>query len=314
MKDVKDKNLALQLEKKAYELRKMMVEMLRDAETSGHYGGAMSVMDILTVLYHSEMKVDPANPKWEDRDRLILGKGHTSCALCPVLADLGFFPKKLLATFNKLDSPFSMHPDMNKIAGCDMSTGSLGHGLPVGVGMALAAQYLGKKSRIYVVLGDSEMGEGSVWEAIQEASHFELDNLCATIDRNGFSCDGPTEGTGKAFADWGGILGTLRLEPIDKKLAAFGWHVIEADGHSAAQLLEAYKEARSVKGKPSAIIAHTVKGKGISFIENRAEWHIGEFNEEQTRRSLDDLTKKIDDLTTKLKVSLPRVAGNRRTK
>lgn len=197
MSEAKTKDPVLELEKKATKLRKMMVEMLRDAETSGHYGGGLSVMDILTVLYFGGvMRIDPTNPDWEDRDRLVLSKGHAACALCPVLAEKGFFSHDLLATFNKLDSPFGMHPDMNKILGCDMSTGSLGQGTPAAVGIALAGKYRKKDYRVYAVIGDSELGEGSTWEAFQIASHFKVDNLCVTIDRNKFSCDGPTEGDG----------------------------------------------------------------------------------------------------------------------
>lgn len=297
MSELKSKDLVLELEKKATELRKIMVEMLRDAETSGHYGGGLSVMDILTVLYFGGvMRVDPANPDWENRDRLVLSKGHTACALCPVLAEKGFFSHDLLRTFNKLDSPFGMHPDMNKILGCDMSTGSLGHGAPAAVGMALAGKYQKKDYHVYVILGDSELGEGSTWEAFQLASHFNVDNLCATIDRNKFSCDGPTEGDGTTLEEWGGIVGTLSLEPIDKKLEAFGWRVIECDGHDIVQLLDAYKEATRTKGKPTVIIAHTTKGKGVSFIEDKAEWHIGEFSSEQSKMAIDELTSKLKEL------------------
>ena len=297
MSEVERKNLVRNLEMKAYEMRKVMVEMLRDAKTSGHYGGGLSVMDILAVLYFGGvMKVDPATPKWEDRDRLVLSKGHTCCALCPILAEKGFFPYDLLPTFNKLDSPFGMHPDMNKIEGCDMSTGSLGHGTPVALGMALAGKYQKRDYRVYVILGDSELGEGSTWEAFQLASHFKVDNLCATIDRNKYSCDGPTEGDGTTFEDWGGIVGTLCLEPIDKKLEEFGWHVIKCDGHNIAQLLDAYEEAARVKGKPTMIIADTVKGKGVSFIEDKAEWHIGEFSPEQNKKAIEELSSKLKEL------------------
>jgi len=281
------------LEKKATQLRIMMVEMLRDAETSGHYGGGMSVMDILAVLYFSVMNLDPANPQWEDRDRFVLGKGHACCALCPVLAERGFFPQDLLRTFNKLDSPFGMHPDMNKIVGCDMSTGSLGHGTSLAVGMAAAGKYLEKNYRVYVVLGDGELGEGSTWEGFQIASHFKLDNLCATIDRNKYSCDGHTEGSGRTFEEWGGLIGTLSLEPIREKLTAFGWHAIECDGHDITQLLDAYDEAARTKGKPTVVIADTIKGKGISFIEDKGEWHIGVFTPEQTRMALHELTANL---------------------
>lgn len=291
------KNLSLELKKKAAKLRLMMVEMLRDSEASGHYGGGMSVMDILTVLYFKVMKIDSANPRWEDRDRLVLSKGHACCALCPVLAERGFFPLDILPTFNKLDSPFGMHPDMNKIKGCDMSTGSLGHGGPVAVGMALAGKYLKKNYRVYVILGDGEIAEGSLWESFAIASHFKIDSLCAIIDRNKYSCDGKTEGSGTIGGY--GIEGTLTLEPLDKKMEAFGWHVIKCDGHSVTQLLSAFEEAAKTKGKPTVIIADTIKGKGISFVEDKGEWHYGGFNPEQTKMAVDELTSKLDVLKQK---------------
>ncbi|MBE0478929.1 transketolase [Candidatus Aerophobetes bacterium] len=287
-----------ELEKKAIKLRIMTLEMMRDSEASGHYGGSMSVMDILTTLYFGGiMRVSPVNPKWEERDRFILSKGHACAALCPVLAEKGFFSPDILPTFNKLDSPFGMHPDMNKILGCDMSTGSLGHGTPIAAGMAMAGKYLKKDYRVYVVLSDGEVAEGSTWEAIEIISHFKLDNLCATIDRNKYSLDGPTEGPG--ILGERGIEGTMTLEPIGKKLEIFGWHVIECDGHNFDQLLDAYEEAARVKGKPTMVIAHTVKGKEISFIEDKYEWHYGQFNSEQYRMALEELNNKLKQLEQK---------------
>ena len=294
MSKVKQEDLLLELEKKALQLRIMMVEMLGESGTSGHYGGGMSVMDILTVLYFRIMRIDPANPDWEDRDRFVLSKGHCCCALCPVLAEKGYFSHDLLPTFNKLDSPFGMHPDMNKIVGCDMSTGSLGHGGPVAVGMALAGKVLKKDYRTYVVLSDGEMAEGSTWEAFEIVSHFKLDNICATIDRNKFSCDGATEGPG-TIGEWG-VQGTLCLDPLDKKLEAFNWHVIKCDGNDIAQLLDAYKEAAETKGEPTVILADTVKGKDISFIEEKGQWHYGRFTPDQTKKALDELKRKLKAL------------------
>ncbi len=290
-------DLVRELEKKALELRLMMVKMLRDSGASGHYGGGMSIMDILTVLYFGGvLRVDPANPDWEDRDRFVLSKGHACVAFCPVLAEKGFFSHELLTTFNKLDSPFGMHPDMNKIIGCDMSTGSLGHGAPVALGMALAGRYLKKDFRVYGALGDGEIAEGSNWESFAIAAHFKVDNLCFIVDRNGFSCDGLTEGPGVVRKGEGyGINGTLSLEPLDKKLEAFGCHVIKCDGHDIARLLDAYDEAASIKGKPTVIIADTIKGKGISFIENKAEWHYGGFDAELTAKAIDELTSKLEE-------------------
>jgi transketolase len=279
------------LERRATHLRLQMVKMLRDAGSGGHYGGGLSVMDILTVLYFHALRIDPARPCWEDRDRLVLSKGHACCALCPVLAERGFFGRELLPTFNKLDSPFGMHPDMHKIAGCDMSTGSLGHGAPVAVGMALAARYLGKGFRVYLVLSDGEMAEGSTWEALAIASHFGLDNLCATIDRNGFSNDGCTEGPGRVQGY--GVEGTLCLEPLVEKVRAFGWETLGCDGHDVGQLIDRYRHAETVKGRPVAIIADTVKGKGISFLENQGQWHYGALKEEETVRAIGELEERL---------------------
>jgi len=297
MSEENREKLALELERKAYKLRIMELEMMRDSEASGHYGGSMSVMDILTVLYFKVMRVDPDNEDWEDRDRFVLSKGHACNALCPVLAEKGFFSRDILPTFNKLDSPFGMHPDKNKISGCDASTGSLGHGAPIAVGMAMAGKYLKKDYRVYVVVGDGEVAEGSNWEAIEIASHFKVDNLCATIDRNKYSLDGSTEGPG-VFKE-GGIEGTMTLEPIDKKLEDFGWHVIKCDGHDFIQLMDAYDEAARTKGKPTVIIADTFKGKGISFIEDKYEWHYGQFTPEQYKTAIDELTATLKRLEQK---------------
>lgn len=285
--------LVHELKLKATQLRIMMVEMLRDSGAGAHYGGGMSVMDILTVLYFHVMRIDPANPNWEDRDRLVLSKGHACCALCPVLAERGFFSRDLLPTFNKLDS-FGTHPDMNKIVGCDMSTGSLGHGGPIAVGMALGGRYLKKDFRVHVVLSDGEIAEGSNLESFLIASHFKLDNLCGTIDRNKFSADGRTEGP-HIFGKYG-IEGTLSLEPLDKKMEAFGWHVIKCDGHDIVALLDAYEEASKTKGKPTVIIADTIKGKGISFIEDKGTWHFGKFDPEKTSMALDELKARLKAL------------------
>ncbi len=290
--------LGLELKKKAYKLRITELEMMRDAETSGHYGGSMSVMDILTVLYFGVMRLDPANPDWEDRDRFVLSKGHTCNALATVLADKGFISGEILATFNKLDSPLGQHPDRNKIRGCDASTGSLGHGAALAVGMAMAGRVLKKDYRVYTVLSDGEMAEGSTWEAIEIASHFKVDNVCGTIDRNGLSLDGPTEGPGVLGER--GFEGTMTLEPLGKKLALFGWHVIECDGHDFSQLLGAYEEAAKTKGKPTMIVANTVKGKGVSFIEDRYEWHYGQFSAEQYELAIGELAAVVKKLEQEL--------------
>lgn len=240
-------------------MRRLMLEMLV-ASGGGHFGGSLSVIDILVALYGKILKYDPANPDWPDRDRLILSKGHASAALCPVLAHFGYFDESLLLTFNKLDSPFGMHPDMHKIPGCDMSTGSLGHGLAIGIGMALASKADHKNYRVYVILGDGECNEGSVWEAAMTASHYHLDNLIVIIDRNMVSLDGFTEEI-------------MSLEPLSERWRSFGWHVAEMDGHNFKQIIEIIEETKQIRNQPSVIIAHTIKGKGISFMEGKHEYH-----------------------------------------
>jgi transketolase len=236
-----------------------MLEMLV-ISSGGHFGGSLSVIDLLVCLYSAVLRVDPANPGWPERDRLILSKGHASAALCPVLAHYGFFDEALLSTFNKLDSPFGMHPDMHKIPGVDMSSGSLGHGLGVGIGMALAGRADGAGYRVYVILGDGECDEGSVWEAAGVAAHYKLDNLVAIVDRNMVSLDGGTEEI-------------MSLEPFSERWRSFGWRVIDIDGHDFRQIYSAVQQAAQVKGLPTVIIAHTVKGKGISFMEGKHEYH-----------------------------------------
>lgn len=226
----------------------------------GHYGGCFSVTEILVTLYGKVMRVDPSRPSWPDRDRLILSKGHANAALCAVLGQYDFFDEAQLATYSKLDSRFGMHVDMHAVPGCDMSTGSLGHGLPVGVGMALAGRADRKDYRVYVVLSDGECDEGSVWEAAMVASHHKVDNLTAILDRNGLSLDGSTEDI-------------LALEPLAEKWRSFGWHVIELDGHDFRQLFKGLQEARERRGQPTVLIANTIKGKGVSFMEGNPSYH-----------------------------------------
>ncbi|MGQ9675930.1 MAG: transketolase [Chloroflexota bacterium] len=243
----------------AASMRRAMVEMLAKAG-GGHIGGSMSVIDILVLLYGAVMRVNPAQPNWPDRDRLVLSKGHACAALCPVLASCGFFPSELLDTFNKLDSPFGMHPDMHKIPGCDMSTGSLGHGLAIGLGMALAGRADSKDYRVYVILGDGECSEGSVWEAAAVAAHYRVGNLVAIVDRNRVSLDGNTDDL-------------MSLEPFADRWRSFGWNAIEVDGHDFRQLYSAIQSANDVSSRPTVVIAHTIKGKGISFMEGKHEYH-----------------------------------------
>lgn len=227
---------------------------------SGHIGGAFSVMEILTVLYFKEMNISPEHPGYEDRDRLVLSKGHCTAALYPVLAMRGYFPEEHLKTFRHVDSNLSGHAEMNGIPGVDMSTGSLGQGLSAAVGMALSAKADKKKYRVYAVMGDGEIQEGQIWEAAMAASKYKLDNLTGIVDVNGLQIDGPTDEV-------------MPLEPLEDKWKAFGWEVLQIDGNDVAQISQALKMARDITGKPVMILAHTVKGKGVSFMENQVSWH-----------------------------------------
>ncbi len=236
--------------------------------------------DILVALYYHVLKYDPHNPKWPERDRFILSKGHGAIALCPVLADVGYFPVEKLATFNQLDSPFGMHPDRNKIPGVEMSTGSLGHGLSVAVGIALSARIDHASHRIFCLMGDGEMDEGLIWEAAMSAAHYKLGNLVGIIDRNGLSLDGFTEDV-------------MTLEPLLQKWKAFGWRAYEVDGHDMGALLDAFEKLPPTSdNKPTVIIARTVKGKGVSFMENTVDWHYGNLDEELRDQALAELESK----------------------
>jgi Transketolase, N-terminal subunit len=247
--------------------------MIGDAGT-GHPGGCLSGVEIVTSLYFSVMRIRPEEPKWPDRDRFILSKGHASALLYGVLAERGYFPVENLATFRRPWSKLAGHPDMNKVPGVDMTTGSLGQGLSVANGIAIAAKYDSRESRVYVLLGDGEIQEGQVWEAAMSAVHYKLDNVTAFIDRNGLQIDGPTEEV-------------MGVEPLTDKWRGFGWHVIEIDGHNFPQIIAATEEARTTKGKPTVIIAKTLKGKGVSFMEGAVEWHgkapAGELYEQAKR-------------------------------
>lgn len=266
------------LQNKVCDLRKKIIELTVIAG-GGHLGGALSVIDILAVLYYHVLKIDPKNPKWEERDRFILSKGHAALAICPVLADVGFFDEKLLANFNQLDSPFGMHPDMHKVPGIEMSTGSLGHGLPVAIGVALSARLDKANWRVYCLLGDGECNEGSVWEAAMAASHYKLGNLVAIVDRNQFCIDGPTEK----------IMG---LEPFSDKWKAFGWDVKEVDGHNFNEMLDVFENLPPVDSeKPTVIIAKTIKGKGVSFAEGQGAWHYGGIDAQKEKQAYEDIEK-----------------------
>jgi transketolase len=242
----------------------------------GHPGGSLSATDILVSLYFSKLRIFPENPNQKNRDIFILSKGHAASALYAVLAKRGFFSKDLLKTFGKINSSLQVHPDMTKVPGVEISTGALGMGLSVGVGMALASRMDGSKSRVYVLIGDGEMQSGQVWEASICASHYKLDNLVAILDYNKIQLLGP-------------VSQIMGIEPVAEKWRARGWKVIEIDGHKMREINEALKKAEEIKGKPSMIIAHTTKGKGISFMENTAKWHGGSPTEEELKRALEEL-------------------------
>lgn len=247
------------LESKANELRKNILTMIHEAK-SGHPGGALSIADIVTALYFDEMRIDPENPKWPDRDRLVLSKGHTCPVVYAALAMRGYFDFDHIHTLRKLDSILQGHPDMKKTPGLDMTSGSLGQGLSAGVGMALGAKLDKLPSRVFVILGDGEVQEGQVWEAAMTAAKYKLDNLVAVVDCNNLQVDG--------FCSE-----IMPVEPLDKKWAAFGWEVIKIDGHDMEQVVAALAQARQAEGKPVCILAKTVKGKGVSYMENVCEWH-----------------------------------------
>ncbi len=246
------------------------------AASSGHPGGSLSIADIMAYLYFVEMNVDPKNPKMDDRDRFVLSKGHTAPALYAALAEKGFFDKSELKGLRHIDSFLQGHPDMKGTPGVDMSTGSLGLGLSTACGMALAAKIDGKDYRTYAVVGDGESEEGQIWEACMFAAHYKLDNLCVVVDWNGLQIDGP-------------VAEVMNPTPHDTKLEAFGFHVISIDGHDFDAIEAAFEQAKTVKGKPTAIIAKTVKGKGVSFMENQVGWHGSAPNDEQYAQAVAEI-------------------------
>jgi transketolase len=253
------------------------------AAKCGHPGGSMSAADLFTYLYFRELNVDPANPKWENRDRFVLSKGHTAPGLYAALALRGFFPVEDLLTLRKVGSYLQGHPNMNTVPGVDMSTGSLGQGISTACGMALAAKVQGKTNRVYTLLGDGEIQEGQVWEACMFASHYKLDNLCVIIDNNGLQIDGD-------------IAKVMSPYPIVDKLEAFGFHVTAIDGHDFEAIEEALNTAKTVKGRPSAIVMKTVKGKDVSFMENNAGWHGVAPNDAQFEQAMGELKAKLSEL------------------
>ncbi len=271
-----------QLAIKANEARILGLTMVHDA-ASGHPGGSMSCMDLVTALYFNVMHVDTQNPQDPDRDRFVMSKGHCSPALYPVLALRGFFPVDDLHMFRRIDGHMSGHVEMHHVRGVDMSTGSLGQGVSAAVGMALGGKLNHKDYRVYAVMGDGELDEGQGWEAFMSAAKYKLDNLCVIVDVNGLQIDGATKDV-------------MPLEPLDQKFAAFGFHVITINGHDFDQILSAYQQAAATKGQPTVILAKTVKGKGISFMENDAGWHGKAPNDQQLEQAVSELKAKIKEL------------------
>ncbi len=275
----------LELEKIANEIRKGIVTAVYSAK-SGHPGGSLSAADLFAYLYFEEMNIDPKNPKWEDRDRFVLSKGHVAPGLYATLAERGYFPKEDLKTLRHTGSYLQGHPDMKHIPGVDMSSGSLGQGVSAAVGMAAAGKFDRKDYRVYALTGDGELQEGQIWEAAMWAGHRKLDNLVVIVDNNNLQIDGAVDEVCSPY-------------PIDRKFEAFQFHVITIDGNNFDEIRAAFDEARTVKGQPTAIIAKTMKGKGVSFMENQAGWHGKAPNDEQYRQAMEELEKAGEALCQK---------------
>lgn len=269
-----------ELVRKANTIRQHIIRMVGEAK-SGHPGGSLSAADIVTTLYFHEMRIRPEEPQWPDRDRFVLSKGHAAPVLYAALAEKGFFPVDELHTLRKINSRLQGHPSMKHLPGVEMSTGSLGQGLSTAVGMALAGKIDRKDFRVYALLGDGEIQEGQIWEAAMAAAHYKLDNLVGILDHNGLQIDGPT-------------CEVMSPEPVADKWQAFGWHVVVIDGHDFKQIISALQEARRVKGKPAMIIANTVKGKGVSFMENEVGWHGSAPDAEQVQQALAELQGEVE--------------------
>ena len=275
----------LELQKTANEVRKDIVTAVHAAK-AGHPGGSLSAADLFTYLYFEEMNIDPKDPKKADRDRFVLSKGHTAPGLYSVLAERGYFPKEDLKTLRHLGSYLQGHPDMKHIPGVDMSSGSLGQGLSAAVGMALSAKLSGKSYRTYCLCGDGEIQEGQIWEAAMFAGHRKLDNLVVIVDNNNLQIDGTVDEVCSPY-------------PLDKKFEAFNFHVISIDGNDFDEIEKAFKEAKETKGMPTVILAHTVKGKGVSFMENNVGWHGKAPNDEEYAIAMEELEKAGDALCQK---------------
>lgn len=281
-----DEKKKTMLELVAYKIRRHVLEGVYSAGC-GHPGGSLSIADILAVLYFDEMRVDPQNPAWPDRDRFVLSKGHCAPALYGALAEKGFFPKEDIFTLRKADSYLQGHPDMRKVPGVDMSTGSLGQGVCCANGMAIAAKLDGKPYRVYTILGDGELEEGQVWEAAMFGAHHKLDNLTAFIDLNLLQIDGD-------------VRDVMNPMPVDEKFLAFGWNVLTVGAHDIVALRGAIDQAKACKGKPTVIICRSVKGKGVSFMENEAGWHGMAPNQQQYEQAIAEIDEKIAQLSAVL--------------
>lgn len=268
-------NQIKELEEKAKQVRRLIVRMLAKAG-SGHPGGSLSAADLVTALYFSVMRINPSDPCWPERDRFHMSKGHCCPLWYAALAEKGYFPEEKLWTLRKLGSILQGHPD-RRTPGVDVASGSLGQGLSVAVGMSLAAKIDKKDYRVYCLMGDGEIQEGNIWEAAMAASHYKCDNLCGIVDYNGFQIDGK-------------VVDIMNLEPLLDKWRSFGWHTLEIDGHNMKEIVSAYGEAMAVKGKPSVIIAHTIKGKGVSFMENVLDFHGRAPTQEEAERALKELS------------------------
>ena len=274
-----------QLQLTACKVRMGIVTATHGAK-AGHPGGSLSATEMFTYLYFKEMNIDPTNPKWEDRDRFVLSKGHTTPGLYSTLAQRGFFPVEDLPTFRHIDSYLQGHPNMNTVPGVDMSTGSLGQGISCAVGMALGLKHQGKSARVYTLLGDGEIQEGQVWEACMFAAHYKLDNMVVIVDNNGLQIDG-------------NIADVMSPYPIVDKLLAFGFHTVAIDGHDFEAIEKALEEAKTVKGQPCAIVMSTTKGKGVSFMENNAGWHGKAPNDAEFEQAMGELNAIMAELEGK---------------
>lgn len=272
----------IELKRVANTIRQDIISMLVTAK-SGHPGGSLSAADIVATLFFNEMRINPQDPRWADRDRFVLSKGHAAPVLYSALAEKGYFPKEELQGLRQTGHMLQGHPDMKKTPGVDMSTGSLGQGLSAANGMALAGKLDGKDYRVFALLGDGEMAEGQIWEAAMAAAHYKLDNVTAILDFNGLQIDGATDSV-------------MCSAPLTEKWRAFCWHVIEVDGHDVDSLRAAFAEAKTVKGKPTIIIAKTVKGKGVSFMEDQAGWHGNAPSVEQGEQALKELREEAANL------------------